>query len=59
MKKRNHNADIKNKNIGTPGTNETYRKAQLNKKKQLDDKNKLILIDVSVYLDEGYFAFNN
>lgn len=59
MKKRNHNADIKNKNVGTSGTNETYSKAKLNKKKQLEDKNKPVLIDESEYLDEGYFAFNN
>ncbi len=37
-KKPNHNADIKNPNKGTPGTNKTYDKNQGNKGKQNDQK---------------------
>jgi len=32
----NHNADIKNPNKGTPGTNTTYDKAQGNRGKQMN-----------------------
>lgn len=39
-KKSNHNADIKNPNKGTPGTNETYDKNQGNKGKQLNPNQK-------------------
>ena len=35
-KKANHNADIKNSNKGTPGTNTTYNKNQGNRGKQMD-----------------------
>jgi hypothetical protein len=35
-KKPNHNADIKNPNRGTPGTNKTWDKAQGNRGKQLN-----------------------
>ena len=31
----NHQADIKNKNKGTPGTNKTYDQAQGNRGKQI------------------------
>jgi len=34
-KKPNHNADIKNANKGTKGTNKTYDKSQGNRGKQL------------------------
>ncbi len=36
MKKSNHQADVKNKNIGTKGTNKTYDKNQGNRGKQLN-----------------------
>lgn len=36
MSKPNHNADIKNPNTGTSGTNITYDKAQGNRGKQLN-----------------------
>jgi hypothetical protein len=36
--KPNHEADISNANKGTPGTNQTYDKAQGNRGKQLDPK---------------------
>ena len=39
-KKSNNEADIKNKNKGTNGTNPTFDKAQGNKGKQLEDKKK-------------------
>jgi len=32
----NHDADMQNKNKGTPGTNKTYDKNQGNRGKQLD-----------------------
>ena len=35
-KSSNHDADIKNPNKGTPGTNDTWDKAQGNKGKQLN-----------------------
>lgn len=35
-KKPNHQADIKNANKGTPGTNQTYDQAQGNRGKQMD-----------------------
>ncbi|MFN7912043.1 MAG: hypothetical protein ACK5QC_09455 [Bacteroidota bacterium] len=35
-KKSNHNADIKNRNKGTSGTNTTYDKNQGNRGKQLN-----------------------
>jgi hypothetical protein len=35
-KQPNHDADIRNANKGTPGTNTTYDKAQGNRGKQLD-----------------------
>lgn len=61
MKKHNHNADIKNPNKGTSGINETYKKAQLNRQKQLSLKKKdpQDFIDEGEYLDEGYFAFDD
>jgi len=37
-KKSNNEADVKNKNIGTNGTNTTLDKAQGNRSKQLEDK---------------------
>lgn len=37
-KQKNHEADIKNPNKGTSGTNETYDKNQGNRGKQLDPK---------------------
>lgn len=40
MKKKNHNADIKNPNKGTKGTNKTYDKNQGNRSKQLKKKTK-------------------
>lgn len=39
-KKPNHNADIKNPNHGTKGTNITHDKAQGNKGKQLNPNQK-------------------
>lgn len=33
----NHEADIKNKNKGTPGTNKTYDKGQGNRGKQIKE----------------------
>jgi len=36
MSKQNHNADIKNANKGTSGTNPTYDKAQGNRGTQLN-----------------------
>jgi hypothetical protein len=39
-KKSNNEADIKNKNIGTNGTNLTLDKAQGNRGKQLEEKKK-------------------
>ena len=33
-KKPNHKADIKNKNVGTSGTNETFKKAHANTQRQ-------------------------
>ena len=39
-KQSDHNADIKNANKGTPGTNETYDKNQGNRGKQLDPNRK-------------------
>lgn len=39
-KKSNHQADIKNPNPGTPGTNKTYDKAQGNRGKQLNQNQK-------------------
>lgn len=38
--KSNHEADIKNKNKGTNGTNLTFDKAQGNHSNQLEDKKK-------------------
>ncbi|WP_276895742.1 hypothetical protein [Frischella perrara] len=38
-KKPNHNADIKNANIGEIGTNKTYDKRQGNRGKQLNPNN--------------------
>ncbi len=38
-KKPNHNADIKNANKGTKGTNKTYDKSQGNRGKQLNPNN--------------------
>jgi len=38
--KSNHEADIKNKNKGTKGTNLTFDKAQGNRGKQMEDKKK-------------------
>ena len=35
-KKSNHDADIKNRNKGTNGTNQTYDKSQGNRGKQFD-----------------------
>lgn len=37
-KKSNHEADMENKNKGTPGTNKTYDKNQGNRGKQLNPK---------------------
>ena len=37
-KQSNHDADIKNRNKGTSGTNKTYDKNQGNRGKQLDPK---------------------
>ncbi|MAM23282.1 MAG: hypothetical protein CL817_06070 [Croceibacter sp.] len=61
MKKRNHQADIKNSNLGTSGTNETYHKALINKRSQLrsNQDEPQDFIDESEYLDEGYFAFDD
>ncbi len=39
-KRRNHNADIKNPNKGTRGTNKTYDKAQGNRGAQLNPNRK-------------------
>jgi len=39
-KKKNHNADIKNPNKGTKGTNKTFDKNQGNRGKQLNPNNK-------------------
>ncbi len=39
-KKPNHQADIKNTNKGTPGTNKTYDKNQGNRGKQLNPNQK-------------------
>lgn len=39
-KKFNHNADIKNPNKGTSGTNKTYDKTQGNRGKQLNPNQK-------------------
>ena len=39
-KQKNHNADIKNPNKGTTGTNKTYDKNQGNKGKQLNPNQK-------------------
>lgn len=39
-KKRNHQADIKNPNKGTKGTNPTWDKAQGNRGKQLSENKK-------------------
>ena len=39
-KKSNHNADIKNPNKGTSGTNKTYDKNQGNRGKQIQQSNK-------------------
>ncbi|KAA6346322.1 hypothetical protein EZS27_006157 [termite gut metagenome] len=36
MSKQNHQADIKNPNQGTPGTNKTYDKNQGDRGKQLN-----------------------
>jgi len=37
---KNHNADIKNRNKGTKGTNKTWDKAQGNRGKQLNKNQK-------------------
>jgi len=39
-KKSNHEADIKNPNTGTSGTNKTYDKSQGNRGKQLNPNQK-------------------
>ena len=39
-KKSNHNADIKNSNKGTSGTNKTYDKNQGNRGKQIRENQK-------------------
>ncbi|MCT4629615.1 hypothetical protein [Winogradskyella sp.] len=61
MKKQNHNADIKNPNKGTTGTNITYKKMLINREKQLKlhKEKPQDIIDEGEYLDEGYFAFRD
>lgn len=43
MKQKNHNADIKNPNKGTSGTNQTYDKNQGNRGKQLNPNVKQLI----------------
>ena len=63
MKKPNHQADIKNKNKGTRGTNKTYDKAQGNKGKALNPnqektkKSSTAEIFEETYDGEAMYAF--
>ncbi|WP_147376125.1 hypothetical protein [Ichthyenterobacterium magnum] len=60
MKKPNHNADIKNPNIGTSGVNKTFKKAQENKKNQSksNSKSKVELTAEDDMDFEAYYAFS-